>query len=96
MLNLSHYSFTICLSYRFRMSHFRTFVKMIEIKSKNEIYVDKRNRDPLTMPSEDQAFNFRSSLFEIFVDPVLGAPVIGVLWIREKKIRFQMGTYSRE
>ena len=45
---------------------------MIEIKSKNEIYVDKRNRDPLTTSLEDQTFNFRwSSLFEIFVDPGL-------------------------
>ena len=93
MLNLSHYSFTICLSYRFRMSHFQTFIKMIEIKSKNEIYVDKRNRDPLTRSSEDtrhlifggQAYLRFSSI-----------PDWAVLWIREKKIRFQMGTYSRE
>jgi len=59
---------------------------MIEIKSKNEIYIDKRNWDPrAALPTVD-----RSEIGRKGQTQTLG------LWIHVKKIRFQMGTYSRE
>ena len=59
---------------------------MIEIKSKNEIYIDKRNWDP------------RAALLTVGrseIDRKSQAQILE-LWIHFKKIRFQVGTYSRE
>ena len=59
---------------------------MIEIKSKNEIYVDKRNWNPraaLLMVGRSEIG--RKSQAQILR-----------LWIHVKKIRFQMGAYSTD